>query len=212
MISRRMLATISAALVSAAVTGCGGMDMFQNDEKVERLTAELSTALAEAKAAKQAAADAQAESARKQKRIDTLVGIDAGRLEKLNRPTTLKFGKYAGGADLDGEPGHDGVKVYLSPIDQHGDVIKAAGTVKIQLYDLAAARDQTLIGQYEFSADEVSKAFSSGFISYHFTFTCPWKPAPPKNEEITIRAEFTDYLTGKKLSAQKVCRIELVGQ
>ena len=208
MTSRCMLAMISVALIAAALPGCGGMDIFQQDKKIAQLTADLDAARAEAKVAKQAAADAENESARKQKRIDTLLGIDPDRLKKLYHPTTLKLGPYTGGTDLDGQPGHDGVKVYLRPIDQRGDTLKVAGTVTIQLYDLAAT-DRKLVGQYEFDVDEVSKAFSGGFMAYHFTFTCPWKPAPPKNAGITIRAEFTDYLTGKKLTAQKVCKIDL---
>jgi hypothetical protein len=212
MTSRCIPAMISAALVSAALSGCSGMDFFKSDKKIADLNAELAAAHSETLTAKQAAADAQTELAQKQKQIDTLLGIEPDRLKKLYYPVKITLGQYTGGADLDGQPGHDGVKVYLSPIDQRGDTIKTAGTVRIQLYDLAARPDQTLIGQFDFNVDEVSKAFASGFMAYHFTFTCPWKPAPPKNAEITIRAEFTDYLTGKKLSAQKVCKIELAGE
>jgi len=212
MISRQMLVTISAALISAALSGCGSMDIFQSDKKITDLKAELAEARAETKAAKQAAADARAESAAKQKRIDTLMAIGPDRLKKLHHPVSIKLGQYTGGADLDAQPGHDGVKVYLRPIDQRGDTIKAAGTVRIQLYDLAAESGANLVGQFDFDADQVSKAFSGGFMAYHFTFTCPWKPAPPKNAGLTIRVEFTDYLTGKKFSAQKVCKVDLVGK
>ncbi len=212
MTSRCIPAMISAALISAALTGCSGMDFFKSDKKITDLNAELAASRAETQAAKQAAADAQGELARKQKQIDTLLGIKPDRLEKLYHPVKIALGQYTGGSDLDGQPGHDGVKVYLRPIDQHGDTIKTAGTVRIQLYDLAAPADQTLIGQFDFDVDQVSKAFSGGFMAYHFTFTCPWKPAPPKNAGLTIRVEFTDYLTGKKFSAQKVCKIELAGE
>ncbi len=207
MTSRQMLVTISAAIVSAALTGCGDMGFFQSGKNIAQLNADLADARGETKAAKQAAADAQNESVRRQKRIETLVGIGPDRLKKLYYPVQLKLGQYTGGADLDGQPGDDGVKVYLRPLDQRGDTVKVAGTVTIELYDLAA-KDNKLIGQYQFNVDEVSKAFSGGFMAYHFTFTCPWKPARPKNSELTIRAEFTDYLTGKKLTAQKICKID----
>ena len=208
MTSRGMLVMISAALVSAALPGCGGVNPFQ-DKKVKQLTADLASARAETELARKDAADARTQLAGKQKRIDTLVAIGPDRLKKLYKVTSLKLGQYTGGADLDGQPGDDGVKVFLRPIDANGDTIKAAGSVTIQLYDLAQPSDKTLIGKYEWSVDQVAKKFSAGFMAYHFTFTCPWKNGPPKHDRITVRIEFVDYLTGKTFPVQKLCKIDL---
>ena len=209
MTSRGLLVLISAALVSAAPPGCRGMDLFQQAGKIEQLRKDLESARAEAKTARQAASEAKSELARKQKRIDTLVSLGPDRLKKLYYTTSIKLGQYTGGADLDGQAGDDGIKVFLRPIDTNGDTIKAAGSVTVQLYDLARAADKTLIGEYKWSIDEVAKAFSGGFLTYHFSFTCPWKSGPPKHDEITVRVEFIDYLTGKTLSVQKVCKVDL---
>ncbi|MBL7220829.1 MAG: hypothetical protein ISS69_11995 [Phycisphaerae bacterium] len=209
MISRGMLVLISAVVVSAALPGCRGMDIFQQREKIEQLTADLESARAETKVAQQAVSDARSELARKQKRIDTLVGLGPDRLKKLYYAKAIKLGQYTGGADLDAQGGDDGIKVFLRPIDANGDTIKAAGSVTVQLYDLGEPADKTLIGQYKWSVDEVAKAFSGGFLTYHFSFTCPWKTGPPKHDEITVRVEFVDYLTGKTMSVQKVCKVDL---
>ena len=209
MISRGMLVLISAVVVSAALPGCRGMDIFQQREKIKQLTADLESARAETKVTRQAVSDARSELARKQKRIDTLVGLGPDRLKKLYYAKAIKLGQYTGGADLDGQAGDDGIKVFLRPIDANGDTIKAAGSVTVQLYDLGAPADKTLIGQYKWSVEEVAKAFSGGFLTYHFSFTCPWKTGPPKHDEITVRVAFIDYLTGKTLSVQKVCKVDL---
>ncbi|MDP6634408.1 MAG: hypothetical protein QGG42_05890 [Phycisphaerae bacterium] len=209
MISRGTAVMVSAVLVSAALTGCGGTNIFQQDEKIKQLTADLAAARAEAQTARQDAITAKKYAALKQKQIDTLVGIGPDRLKKLYDVKSLKLGQYTGGADLDGQSGDDGVKVFLRPVDAKGDTIKAAGSVTIQLYDLALPADKTLIGEYKWDVDEVAKAFASGFMAYHYTFTCPWKSGPPKNAGITVRVEFVDYLTGKTLSTQKVCKIDL---
>ena len=209
MTSRGLLVLISAVIVSAALPGCRGMDIFGQDKKVRQLTADLESARAEAKTARQAASAARSELVRKQKRIDTLVALGPDRLKKLYYAKAVKLGQYTGGADLDGQVGDDGIKVFLRPIDANGDTIKAAGSVTVQLYDLAQPGDKTLIGEYKWSVDEVAKAFSGGFMTYHFSFTCPWKPAPPKHEEITVRVEFIDYLTGKAFTVQKVCKVDL---
>nr|MBC8373138.1 hypothetical protein [Planctomycetota bacterium] len=160
MISRGMLVLISAVVVSAALPGCRGMDIFQQREKIEQLTADLESARAETKVAQQAVSDARSELARKQKRIDTLVGLGPDRLKKLYYAKAIKLGQYTGGADLDAQGGDDGIKVFLRPIDANGDTIKAAGSVTVQLYDLGEPADKTLIGQYKWSVDEVAKAFS----------------------------------------------------
>jgi len=206
---RGVLVMMSAGIASAALPGCRGMNIFQQDKKIKQLTAELESARAETETANQAVSQARRELARRQKRIDTLVSLGPERLKKLYYAKAVKLGQYTGGADLDGQSGDDGVKVFLRPIDANGDTIKAAGSVTIQLYDLCQPADKTLIGQYEFSVDEVSKAFSGGFLTYHFSFTCPWKSGPPKHAGITVRVEFIDYLTGKTLSTQKVCKIDL---
>ena len=112
--------------------------------------------------------------------------------------------------DLDGREGHEGIKVFLRPLDADESVIKAAGDVKIQLYDLAAPKGRNLIGEYVWSAEKISQQWSSSAFTYHYSFECPWKKgAVPKHEEITVRVEFTDYLTGKVFSTQKICKVKL---
>lgn len=157
-----------------------------------------------------AALHAQAAANRKQ--IESLLDLGDKRLEKLYPVTALKLGSHTGGIDQDGRPGHDAVKVFLEPIDQDGNVIKAAGEVTIQLFDLAAK--DTLVAQYAFGVDEVRKHWSSGFLAYHYSFVCPWPQArPPQHDQITVRVVFRDYLTGKQFTAQsdKPCRILLPG-
>jgi hypothetical protein len=208
MISRGILVLLSVVVVTA-LTGCRGMGIFQQDKKIKQLTADLEAARAEAESANKNLSDTRGELARKQKQIDTLVSLGPGRLEKLNHVKVIKLGQYTGGADLDAQDGDDGIKVFLRPIDANGDTIKASGSLTVQLYDLAQPSDKTLIGEYKWSVDEVSKAFSGGFLTYHFTFTCPWKSGPPKHDEITVRVEFVDYLTGKTMQVQKMCKVDL---
>jgi hypothetical protein len=210
MTSPRRLTLIWGVIVSAALTGCGGMNLnFFSDKKVKQLTADLAASRAETKLARKDADEARSQFAARQKRIDTLVGLGPDRLQKLFYPTSLKLGQYTGGSDLDAQDGDDGVKVFLRPIDANGDTIKAAGSVTIQLYDLAQPPDKTLIGEYKWTIEQVVKAFSSGFMAYHYTFTCPWRNGPPAHDQITVRVAFVDYLTGKTLLVQKHCKIDL---
>jgi len=118
------------------------------------------------------------------------------------------LGRHSGGVNVDGKPGHDVIRVFLSPRDRDGSSIKAAGDVKIALYDLAAPGGKALISKHEFPVSEISKHWASGFITYQYSFDCKLLPAPT-GDKITIHASFTDYLTGKTFTAQKPVTVTL---
>lgn len=130
-------------------------------------------------------------------------------LKRVFYPEHLVIDKLSGGEDYDGKPGDDGVTVYLRPVDRDGDVIKVAGDVRIQLYDLAAPPQQNLIGEYAIPVDQVGKLWHGKLLTNHYTIKCPFPHGPPKNTEVTIRAIFVDYLTKRVVSAQATCRIKL---
>ena len=146
--------------------------------------------------------------AEKDEQIRVLQALGPKRLDKLFHVRRIELSRHTSGVNLDGKPGHDAIRVYLAPVDQHGSTIKAAGSVTIQLYDLAAKPKENLLGEYRWTVDEASKKWSSFFLQ-HYTFTCKWKAGPPRHDTVTVRVEFTDYLTGKPLTAQKVCTVQL---
>ncbi len=146
-----------------------------------------------------------------QKQIRGLQALGEGkRLEKIFHVSKISIGRHTGGVDTDGQPGHDAIKVFLRPIDKDGSTMKAAGDVKIQIYDLALPEDETLVGEYKWPVDKMSKHWSGGFMTYYFSFVCPWKKtSPPKHKKLTVRVEFVDYLTGKMFVAQEVCEVRV---
>jgi len=148
--------------------------------------------------------------AEQREQIRSLQALGPARLEKLFHVSKIRIGRYTGGADRDGKKdGDEGVKVYLKPIDQYGSAIKAAGEVKIQLFDLAAPPAQNLLGEYTWDPDEMPDRWVGGFMNYQYSFFCPWKSGPPGNGEITVRVEFSDYLTGKRFTDQRLCTVTL---
>ncbi|MFA6133603.1 MAG: hypothetical protein WC869_06255 [Phycisphaerae bacterium] len=141
--------------------------------------------------------------------LQTLRGLGPRRLEKLFYVTGIEIGRYSGGVALHGSEGDAAVKVYLRPVDAQGSTLKAAGDVKIQIYDLAAPTGENLIGECRFGVDEIGKNWSNAMIGgAQFSFVCPWQSLPAHGE-ITVRAEFVDYLTGKTFSAQRVVKVRL---
>ncbi|MFW6153767.1 MAG: hypothetical protein ACOC95_00960 [Planctomycetota bacterium] len=138
--------------------------------------------------------DAQAQ------QIQTLREIGASRLDRLFHVRRIRLGRYTGGIDTDETPGHDAVKVYLEPIDQHGSVIKAAGDVTIELFDLPAGGVR--LGTFTFGGETLADQWRSGPLNDHFSFVCPFGSTRPSGSEVTVRVTFTEYLTGKTFTTQ----------
>ncbi|MFP3937536.1 MAG: hypothetical protein ACLFVW_04275 [Phycisphaerae bacterium] len=142
-----------------------------------------------------------------QQQVETLQEIGRDRLEKLYTVERIKLGRHTGAVDLDDDAGdHEGVKVFLQPVDDQGDALKAAGSATVELYDLAAPQGENLIGRYEWSVEELTEQWYGGFMAYHYALECEWE-TPPAHDEVTVRVVFTEYLTGKTFTAQTVCSV-----
>ena len=198
--SGRLLAL--AVLLSAPLSGCS---IFQQLESRERENIELRDRLAAR----------NEELTARQERIDGLEqqvnGLqDRGELEvtKLPHASGIRFARLTGGHDYDGAPGDDGITVYLQPVDADGHVIKAAGSITIDLFDLANPDGTQRIVTRRLNVDQTRKAWSDGLWTRHYTIDCPWpEERLPAHREITVRATFTDYLTGKAWTTQQVVTI-----
>ncbi len=176
-----------------------------------KLRQDLKTALEENEKLKADNQNLLSEVAEQAKTIETLRGLGGPeRLKNFYVVKAIKLGNYTGGYNLDNQNGDEGIKVYIEPIDQYGNVIKAPAEVKIQLFDLAEPVEKNLIGEYAWNVEQVGKEWSGGFGAYHYSFFCQWKDDdPPKHNQITVRVEFTDYLTGEVFLAQKLCEIDI---
>lgn len=140
--------------------------------------------------------------------IDAIRAFTPQDLQKIFYPDKLQIDSLTGGEDYDGQPGDDGITVYLKPIDRDGDVIKVAGDIRIELFDLSKSSDNQ-IAKLHVPVEQVSKMWYGKLMTYHYTVRVPWQKGPPTNPEITIRATFVDYLTQRVLTAQTVVKVKL---
>lgn len=129
-------------------------------------------------------------------------------LERIFYPQSIVIDSLSGGEDYDGNPGDDGVTIYLRPIDRDGDTIKVAGDVTIQLFDLAAPGGPAAVGSCSFTAGEIGKHWHGKFLTNHYTLKCPWAGPPPANPELTLRVTFSDFLTQRVLTAQSIVKFK----
>lgn len=195
----------SCLVISLATAGCNVVpgqeyaavqrDLLSTQDQVRQLQEEVA-------AKEQANALLKSQVARQ-------LRVEPEKLEKLVVPVKIELERQSGGYDEDGEPGDDGIILYIQPIDRQGDVIKAAGSIKVTLLDLANPPDQYVVGEYVFDANKTRELWYGRMWTHHYTVRTPWyKGRPPRHNKITARVVFTDLLTGKDLEAQGVFEIK----
>ncbi|MCE5280127.1 MAG: hypothetical protein ABFD92_06000 [Planctomycetaceae bacterium] len=152
-----------------------------------------------------------ADLAERQKQIQTLQGLGGEkRLEKIYHVNAIELGRYTGGVDTDKKPGDDAIDVFISPLDQQRDKIKAAGSLTVEIYDLAQPAGENLVSRCDWNVDELAKLWKSGLMANFYRVRCPLaKDRPLKHPDLTIRVAFTDYLTGKQFTAQTTAKATL---
>lgn len=129
-----------------------------------------------------------------QQRVIEARAINQKDLELIYFPVKLELASLSGARDFDDQPGLDGVELYLRPIDREGDVVKVAGDIRVELFDLDRTPQQTLIGMCETAAEETGGAWYGQFWTAHYTLRCPWT-SPPGGDTLLVRVQFVDHLT-----------------
>ena len=129
------------------------------------------------------------------------------RLENLYNLQKIKLTRYTGLYDKNKDGKKDQLIVYLQPIDQENDIVKASGTVDVELWDLNKKDGQALLGQWHVEPGELRKLWSATMliINYRLAFDLADKIEDLK-DPLTVKATFTDYLTGKVLQEQKIIK------
>ena len=144
-----------------------------------------------------------------ERRSPTIAMLPPADLKKLWVTHGLKFGRLTGGIDLDPDkPGDEGVCAYVSPIDEDGLSIQAAGSVVIEAFDLAIKTGDNRLGRWTWNTQQAKSQWREFFLEYTYALTCPWQKIPA-HPDITIRVTFTDELTHIPYTAEKAVHVKL---
>ena len=126
--------------------------------------------------------------------------LPESRLENLYTVHGLEFGKLTGGFSPDADGPDKLMKAAVYPTDQDGEALKAAGSFKIELFDLA--EPDTRVGIWNFTADEAKSHWFGRFSLYTYVFDLPWQTVP-KHTKLVLQVTFTDALTGRVFEAKR---------
>ncbi len=202
----RWTSRLSSFLLSSIVLSClaGCHDAQQKESsavQVEQLTQENKQLHAQLE-------QARAENERLKGQVQVLSGLpEKVKLENVERLQSLKIGRFTGFYDKDKDGKKDKLIVYIEPMDGEGDKMKAAGTVDVQLWDLNKSQEGALLGQWHVTSDELKKAWFDTLLStnYRCMFDIDGK-VENLTEPLTVKIAFTEYLTGRTFTDQKVIK------
>jgi len=146
-----------------------------------------------------------------QAQIVQLRGFDERQVqEQLIVPVRLQLASLSGGYDTDGKAGDDGLVLFVQPVDRDGHVIKAAGALRVTVYDLQQPPDDNVVARYSFTPEATRKLWYGRLMTHHFTVRCPWPTGRvPAHDELTAHVVFIDLLTGRELTVQQAYKVVL---
>jgi outer membrane murein-binding lipoprotein Lpp len=192
---------VSVFCLLAFLAGCESgstsrMAMASEIEKLSRETADLNRQIEQLKS----------DNAQLRKQIKVLSGLSKDELEDLYKLQRIKIGGYTNFYDKDKDGKKEKLIVYIQPIDQDGDIIKIAGAVEVQLWDLSREVGEALIAEWDVPPNQLRKLWYAALkTNYRLSFDVADKIGSVA-EPLTVKVSFTDYLTGKVFTEQKVIR------
>jgi len=143
---------------------------------------------------------------RLQGQVDTLAGLpEAVEKNYLYHLKQVELSKYTGLYDQSGDNVADTLRVYLKPVDQDGDIVKAAGLVDVQLWNLEGSAQDAMIGQWRVEPPALRALWYASLltINYRLEFELP-SAAIAVASPLTVKMQFTDMLTGKVFVQQRI--------
>lgn len=197
----RVVSIIAIACFLAVTAGC------ENGAKSSPLAQKLETLRLEKKQLTQQVEQQKSEARQLKKQVQVLSGLEENKLENLYSLQKIKVTRYTGLYDKDKDGKKEKLIVYIQPIDEEGDIVKATGAVDVWLWDLSKKSEQALLGKWHVEAKELKKEWFATLITinYRLVFDVADK-VETFEEPLTVKVAFTDYLSGKVFKEQKVIK------
>ncbi|GAH51512.1 unnamed protein product [marine sediment metagenome] len=103
------------------------------------------------------------------KQIKVLAGLKPKvKLENLYSLQKIAITRYTNLYDKDKDAQYEKLIVYIQPLDGQGDIVKAPGTVDVQLWDLNKEASQALLGQWQVTPDQLKKLWFTAILSSNY--------------------------------------------
>jgi hypothetical protein len=129
------------------------------------------------------------------------------RLEDLYDLQKITITRYTNIYEKDEDGKKEELLVYIQPIDEQDDIVKATGTVDVELWDLNREQSHALLGRWNVSPDQLKKLWCATLITinYRLPFDVSGKLTGDE-KELVVKVTFTDYPSGKVFQEQKIIK------
>ena len=204
MLSARSLLCVVTLMSLAFVFGCEnqGAKTSQADKQIQQLTAEKADLQNQLE-------QVRAENNQLLKQAETLSKLPGEkRADALYHIKSVRIGRFTNIYDESKTPGQTGKKnlvVYIEPLDETGDAVKAGGAVEVQLWDLSNKQDDARLAQWQVEPDQLKKLWLGGMFSSGYRLSFDVAGIVEKfDKPLTVKVNFTDYLSGGTFTEQLV--------
>ncbi len=136
--------------------------------------------------------------------ISNLQNISKPVVELLTKVNKISLGRYSRIVDQDNDQLIDEVVVYLQVYDASDDLVKASGTLSVELWDLNAPEHENLVKRWTISAQQLEKSWDGGLLADHYHLVLPVDNYRTSGEQLNLKCRFIETLTGKDWDVQKV--------
>ena len=195
---RTVAFVLCGLLMALLIGGCGGISsndrpVWQSNKKLLQQKTELENQVREL----------EAQNKQLKQQVETLGSLGKNiRLENLYDIQSINIvsstGIYA--KEKDKTPR---LMVYFSPIDKIGNSIQAAGKVEVQLWNIADKANEALIQKWDVGPGELSKDWGNALMNSFYRLALDLPKNMPAKGDFVVRISFTDYLSGKVLTARQ---------
>jgi hypothetical protein len=148
--------------------------------------------------------------------LDAAAGERAAEvIEATPRAAELTLDRLTSLYDRDGEPGFEGIDMYLKPLDGKSRFVQVAGDLRVQawLEPEDASGERVLLDEVLLGPTGLREAYRSTLLSVHYTIQLELDPQlpldrldRPGNGTILLLARFDDAITGMSHTAQRVLK------
>jgi outer membrane murein-binding lipoprotein Lpp len=189
---------ISLGCLLALVAGCQSSNPAKEAKTLQQENVDLKSQIEQCKS----------ETEQLKNQVQTLSKLPSGvRLEDLYQLKKIVITRYTNLYEK--EKVKDGKKemllVYIQPIDEQDDIVKATGAVDVELWDLNKPENQAKLGSWHVAPAELKKLWCATLITINFRL--PFDVAgivTGEEKELVVKVTFTDYVSGKVFKEQKV--------
>ncbi len=152
----------------------------------------------------------QAENEQLRQQVATLSEMpESIRNTPLYNLKAVKLGNYSGFYDKDDDDSKESLIVYVKPIDDDGDVIKAIGQVEVELWDLNDGPDEALLGQWSLEPAELKEQWYASFGQLNYRLVSKVaNEIEGRSGPFTVKVTFADVAYGKVFHDQAVIELK----